>query len=79
VLICRLKNAPTGGFVVVVAGVKQFGTEAAGRLVADPGQLALVLRDLPAGWENKNLQVVLHVRVIGNTPTQPEVAASYVW
>jgi hypothetical protein len=79
VLICRLKNASTGGFVVVVAGVKQFGTEAAGRVVSDPNQLALVARGLPAGWENKNLQVVLHVRVIGNTPAQPEVAASYVW
>ncbi len=79
VLVCRLKNRSTGGFVVVVAGVKQFGTEAAGRLVTDNDQLALLAKDLPAGWENKNLQVVLHVRVIGNTPAQPEVAASYVW
>jgi hypothetical protein len=79
VLVCRLKNASTGGFIVVVAGIKQFGTEAAGRLVTDPDQLAVVLRALPAGWENKNLQVVLRVRVIGNTPAQPEVAASYVW
>ena len=63
----------------MVAGVKQFGTEAAGRLVTDNDQLALLAKDLPAGWENKNLQVVLHVRVIGNTPAQPEVAASYVW
>lgn len=75
VLICRLKNSSTGGFAVVVAGVKQFGTEAGGRLVSDPDQLAQVVRDLPAGWENKNLQIVLHVRVIGNTPAQPEVAA----
>ena len=65
--------------MVVVAGAKQFGTEAAGRLVSDPDQLAVVARDLPAGWENKNLQIVLRVRVIGNTPAQPEVAASYVW
>ena len=79
VLICRLKNPTTGGFVLVVAGVKQFGTEAAGRVVSDGSQLALLVRDLPAGWESKNLQVVLHVRVIGNTPAQPEVAASYVW
>jgi len=79
VLICRLKNASTGGFVVVLAGLKQFGTEAAGRLVSDPDQLAMVTRDLKAGWENKNLQVVLRVRVIGNTPAQPEVADYYVW
>ena len=79
VLICRWKNPSTGGFQVVVAGVKQFGTEAAGRLVSDPDQLALLVRDLPAGWENKNMQVVLRVRVISNTPAQPEVAAYYVW
>jgi hypothetical protein len=79
VLICRLKNGSTGGFVVVVAGVKQFGTEAAGRLVSDSEQFAQVARGLPVGWENKNLQIVLRVRVIGNTPAQPEVAASYVW
>jgi len=75
VLVCRLRNSSTGGFMLVVAGVKQFGTEAAGRLVSDPDQFAKVARGLPAGWEDKNLQVVLHVRVIGNTPAQPDVAA----
>jgi hypothetical protein len=79
VLICRLRNPSTGSFVVVVAGVRWFGTEAAGRLVTDKDQLAVVVHDLPAGWENKNLQVVLHVRVIGNTPAQPEVAAWHMW
>ena len=79
VLICRLKTASTGGFMVVVAGVKWFGTEAAGRVVTDADQLAAIVRDLPADWEKKNLQVVLHVRVIGNTPAQPEVAAWHVW
>jgi len=79
VLICRLKTASTGGFMVVVAGVKWFGTEAAGRVVTDADQLTAMVRDLPADWEKKNLQVVLHVRVIGNTPAQPEVAAWHVW
>jgi len=79
VLVCRLRNVSTGGFVVVLGGVKQFGTEAAGRLVSDADQFAKVARDLPAGWEDRNLQVVLHVRVIGNTPAQPEVAAWDSW
>jgi hypothetical protein len=79
VLVCRLRSPSTGGFMVVVAGVKQFGTEAAGRLVSDADQLAKIAHDLPAGWEDKNLQVVLRVRVIGNTPAQPEVAAWHTW
>ena len=34
---------------------------------------------LPAGWENRNMQLVLHARVIGNAPTQPELVAFHVW
>jgi hypothetical protein len=79
ILLCRIHSQQTGGLIMVAAGLKQFGTEAAGRLLSDPDQLGAVLRKLPAGWENKNLQVVLHARVIGNAPTLPDVVASYVW
>jgi len=78
-LVCRIRNSLTGGFTLVAAGLKQFGTEAAGRLLADSDQLGAILRKLPGGWESKNVQFVLHARVIGNTPAQPEVLASYVW
>ncbi len=78
-LVCRIHSAYTGGLILVTAGLKQFGTEAAGRLLADPDQLGTILGKLPPGWENKNLQVVLHARVIANTPAIPEVEASYVW
>ena len=79
VLMCRVHSPYTGGLIMVAAGLKQFGTEAAGHLLVDPEQLGAVLRKLPAGWENKNLQVVLHARVIGNAPSMPDVVASYVW
>ncbi len=78
-LVCRIHSSYTGGLILVAAGLKQFGTEAAGRLLADPEQLGTILRKLPPGWENKNLQVVLHARVIGNTPALPDVVASSVW
>lgn len=78
-LVCRVKTPIAGGAQFVVAGVKQFGTEAAGRLIADPEQLGAILRTLPQGWENLNLQLVLHSRVISNTPAQPEVVAWHVW
>jgi hypothetical protein len=78
-LICRIRNSVTGGFLIVAAGVKQFGTEASGRLLTDPLQLSAVLAKLPRGWEEKNLQIVLHTKVIGNTPGQPEVVVWHVW
>jgi hypothetical protein len=79
ILICRVHSTFTGGLIMVAAGLKQFGTEAGGRLLADPEQLGVILRKLPAGWENRNLQLVLHARVIGNTPALPDVVASAVW
>jgi hypothetical protein len=78
-LICRTQNSVTGGLQLVAAGLKQFGTEAAGRVLADADQLGAILRKIPAGWESKNLQIVLHTRVIGNTPAQPDVIAWHVW
>ena len=79
ILVCRVHSPSTGGWLMVAAGLKQFGTEAAGRLLADPEQLGAILRKLPAGWEGKNLQLVLHARVIRNTPALPDVVASSVW
>jgi hypothetical protein len=78
-LIARIRNSPTGGFLIVSAGIKQFGTEAAGRLLADPAELGAILNNLPSGWEDRNLEIVLRNRVIGNTPGQPAVVASHVW
>ena len=79
VLVCRILNASSRGLLIVAAGVRQFGTEAAGRLLADPEQLGSVLRKLPAKWEGKNVQLVLRTRVIGNTPAEPELVAWNVW
>jgi hypothetical protein len=78
-LICRIRSSPTGMLLIVAAGIKQFGTEASGRILADPAALGTILNKLPAGWEDKNLQVLLHMKVIGNTPAQPEVVAWHVW
>lgn len=78
-LISRIRNSSTGGFIVVAAGLKQFGTDAAGRLLSDPSQLGTILGKLPPGWESKNLQLVLHSKVIGDAPAQPEMVASQVW
>lgn len=63
----------------LAAGLKQFGTEAGGRILADRNQLEPVLAKLPPGWERQNLQVILRVRVIGNAPAQPEVVIWHLW
>ena len=78
-LVCRIRDAKTGGLQIVAAGLKQFGTEGAGRLLADQEQLGALLNKLPPDWESKNLQLLLHAQVIGNTPAQPELIAWHTW
>ena len=50
--------------LVELAGITQYGTDAASDLVTNPDLMAEALRGAPAGWQQKNLQFVLHVKVI---------------
>jgi hypothetical protein len=78
-LICRLPRAETGGFVVVGAGMTQYGTEEVGRILADPEALIPVLKQLPPGWKARNMELVLHSKVVGESSTPPEMIASHLW
>jgi hypothetical protein len=78
-MICRVRSSPTGAILMIAAGIKQFGTEAAGRVLATPAELSAILAKVPAGWAERNVQIVLRMKVIGNTPAEPAVIASYVW
>jgi hypothetical protein len=78
-LVARLWHPDTGKLVVVVAGITQFGSEAASDLVTDSGRLAAALQGVPTGWEKKNLEFVLHVRVISGAPGSATVVAKQVW
>ena len=78
-LICRLINSPSGNPMLIGAGVAQFGTEAAGRFLINPERMNEILRNVNKDWQNHNLEIVLHAKVIGNSPAAPELVSSYVW
>ena len=78
-VVTRLLNSKTGQFVVVVAGIKSYGTQAAGEFVSNPEGLEKALRTAPKDWNRKNLQVVIHTAVTDSVPGPPEVVATYVW
>jgi hypothetical protein len=63
----------------VVAGIGELGTQAASELVTRPDLLEQVVRTLPAGWQKKNLEVVLQTTVTDSVPGPPRVIATYSW
>jgi hypothetical protein len=78
-IVSRVFHPDTHAMLVEIAGILQYGTDAAGDLVTNPDLMAEALRDAPAGWQTKNLQMILHVKVISGAPTSPKVVKTYFW
>jgi hypothetical protein len=78
-IVTRVFHPDTHAMLVELAGITQYGTDAAADLVTDPDLLAEALKGAPAGWQTKNLQLVLHVKVISGAPSSPRVEAAHFW
>jgi hypothetical protein len=78
-IVSRVFHPDTRAMLVELAGITQYGTIAASDLVTSADLLAEALRNAPPGWQNKNLQLVLHVNVISGVPASPKVIATYFW
>jgi len=78
-IVSRVFHPDTNAMLVEVSGITQYGTEAAAELVTNQDLLAEALRKAPADWKKKNLQLVLHVKVISGTPSSPTIVATHFW
>ncbi len=78
-IVSRFLSPETGEPVIVLAGVTNSGTQAAGEFFTSPEMLNAALRQAPKGWKEKNFQLVLHTRIIGKTPERPTVVAMHFW
>jgi hypothetical protein len=75
----RVRSAKTGQVFVFIAGVTQYGTRAAGEFVTSAELMNQALGSAPQGWSRKNVEVVLHVRVVAGTTESPEIVAVHTW
>jgi hypothetical protein len=78
-IVSRLFDPDTHNMLVEIAGISHYGTEAAADLVTSPALLAEAFQGAPAGWERKNLQLVLQVRVIQGSSSTARVVATHYW
>jgi hypothetical protein len=78
-IVSRVFHPDTHAMLVELAGVTQYGTDAAAELITNPDLMAEALHGAPAGWQKKNLQLVLHVKVISGAPSSPTVVKQYFW
>jgi hypothetical protein len=78
-IVSRIVDTTTDRPIVIAAGITQYGTSAAGEFLSDPKYFSEALSQLPDGWENKNLQIVLYVPVFNRVPGHARVLATHVW
>jgi hypothetical protein len=78
-IVSRVFHPDTHAMLVELAGITQYGTDAAADLVTNADLMAEALRGAPRDWQQKNLQLVLHVKVISGTPSSPSVVATHFW
>jgi len=78
-LISRVLDQTTGQWWVGIGGLTGLGTLAAGQLVIEPKAMATIVPQLPKGWEQKNLQIVLVVKVVQGSSGVPRVISTYSW
>ena len=78
-IVSRVLNSETGTAVITAAGIGYAGTRAAAEFMTDSHSIAALVRSLPKGWEKKNLQIVLHTKVIDQVPSAPDIVSTYCW
>jgi hypothetical protein len=77
--VSRVLDSSTGQVLITVAGVGPWGTQAAADFVSKDDFLAQGLRSAPAGWQDKNLEIVLKTNVTDSVPGPPQVVAARFW
>lgn len=78
-IVSRLLSADRGEAIMTAAGIGEYGTEAASEFLASPQKINAFAQNAPAGWSRKNLQIVMHVKVVDEAPSSEEIVATYYW
>src|ERR1035437_770520 len=78
-VVTRMLHSKTGNPLLVAAGLDHFGTFGVGEFLTRRDLLEPVLRTLPDGWQQRNLQIVFRIEVLRDNVGPPQVLATHVW
>lgn len=78
-IVTRVTQRHGDSPILAVAGMGQYGTLAAANFVCSPAAISDITRALPKDWANRNLQLILKVKVVDFKPIATQVIAVNVW
>lgn len=78
-VISRVLDSTTGRIVITAAGIRQYGTQAAGECITDASCFEQAEKLAPGDWTKANIQIVIATNVIGENPGKARVLAARAW
>jgi hypothetical protein len=79
-IVSRFHSDVTGNLAVIIAGVTQVGTEAAGDFLTDsPDGFKQIVAMAPKGWKGDNFEAVLQVEIIQGSPGRIKIVGAQFW
>jgi hypothetical protein len=78
-IVTRVVDPSTEQTVVAAAGLRHFGTLAAGDFLTNEAYMREAFQNAPPGWHEKNIQIVLRTRVVDGAAGPPKVVATHFW
>jgi hypothetical protein len=80
VLVTRLVQTEDAQPSVIIEDIDGHGAEAVAQVLTIPALFTACLKgSLPMGWEERNLQLLLHAHVVNGMHTSPTVVDAAVW
>ncbi len=78
-LIVRAPEQDTGQMMLVIAGLGTKGSAAALEFVTNPKYMDRFNAQAPAGWEWRNLEVVIKTNLVNDDWGEPRVVSTHFW
>ena len=78
-MITRAVDATTGQWWIGIAGTTVLGTLGAQQMILDPSAMSGLSRQLPKGWQHKNMQVVIEFQMVNGSLGSRTVVGTYLW
>jgi hypothetical protein len=78
-LIARAPEPQTGQMMLVIAGLGGKGSAAALEFVTNPKYLDRFAAQAPAGWERRNIELVIQCSIANDDWGEPRVVATHFW
>jgi hypothetical protein len=78
-LIARAPQPETGQMMVVIAGLGEKGSAAALEFVTNPKYLERFAAQAQAGWERRNIELVIKTNLVNDDWGEPRVIATHLW